>query len=276
MDNNIFDGSDLFVDEEIAPETPEETTEPETTEPTEPEQPESTEKADQATEPEADKPGVIRVKYKGEERELSVEDAVVYAQKGMNYDVIYNELQTAKAEAQEIAPFLQEVDYWAKESGMNRSEYLSFLRENRQTQMLQNEMSDIKAQYPDLPDEVVKEMAELRCKGKEAENVRLEEQQAQAQKDAELAPWQKFIEVYGITDPEKIPPDVMADVGNGLSPVEAMQKHEINELKKQLEAANTKKQIEEKHEENKRRAMPSAATQAQPEKEDSFLAGMGF
>ena len=52
--NNIFDGSDLFVDEEIAPETPEETTEPETTEPTEPEQPESTEKADQAAEPEAD------------------------------------------------------------------------------------------------------------------------------------------------------------------------------------------------------------------------------
>ena len=116
----------------------------------------------------------------------------------------------------------------------------------------------------------------MRCKGKEAENARLEEQQAQAQKDAELAPWQKFIEVYGITDPEKIPPDVMADVENGLSPVEAMQKHEINELKKQLEAANTKKQIEEKHEENKKRAMPSAATQAQPEKEDSFLAGMGF
>ena len=50
-----------------------------------------------------------------------MEDAVVYAQKGMNYDVIYNELQTAKAEAQEIAPFLQEVDYWAKENGMTRS-----------------------------------------------------------------------------------------------------------------------------------------------------------
>lgn len=117
MDNNIFDGSDLFVDEEIAPETPEETTEPETTEPTEPEQPESTEKADQAAEPEADKPGVIRVKYKGEERELSVEDAVVYAQKGMNYDVIYNELQTAKAEAQEIAPFYRRLTIGLKRTG---------------------------------------------------------------------------------------------------------------------------------------------------------------
>lgn len=284
--NEVFDGSDLFVDAEDTHEAEEQaaadTDTPAEAEDTHEAESQESNNEDAKTEDENEEQGhppFMTVQFLGKERGLNREEAITFAQKGLDYDHVRQELEELRPlrkEIQEIAPFLQEVDYWAKESGMNRSEYLSFLRENRQAQMLQNEMSGIKTQYPDLPDEVVKEMAELRCKGKEAENVRLEEQQAQAQKDAELAPWQKFIEVYGITDPEKIPPDVMADVGNGLSPVEAMQKHEINELKKQLEAANTKKQIEEKHEENKKRAMPSAATQAQPEKEDSFLAGMGF
>ena len=119
-------------------------------------------------------------------------------------------------------------------------------------------------------------MAELRCKGKEADNARLEEQQAEAKKNAEIAPWKRFIEVYGITEPDKIPPNVLEDVNNGLSPIEAMQKHEINELKKQIETANAQKRTEEKNRENKKRAMPSAASQAQPDAEDSFLSGMGF
>lgn len=282
METTMYDGSDLFIDEEATEETAdeavEETTEETTdTEPAEkPDQPETTEEADQAAAPEADQHGTIRVKYKGEEKELSAEEAVTYAQKGMNYDAIFNELQAAKTEAQELAPFLQELDYWANESGMNRSEYVKFLRDNRQTQILQNEMSGIRSQYPDLPDEVVKEMAELRCKGKETETAKLEEQRAEAKKNAEFAPWQRFIEVYGIIEPDEIPPDVMEYVNNGLSPIEAMQKHEINELKKQIETANAQKRTEEKNRENKKRAMPSAASQAQPDAEDSFLSGMGF
>lgn len=276
MEEYTYDGSDMFIDEE--PEAPEETPEEDETpkEAAETTPEETQPEADQAQEQKADQPTSIRVKYKGEERELSPEDAVTYAQKGMNYDTVFKELQDAKAEAAELAPLIQELDYWAKQNGMERKEYVAFLRENRHTQMMQAEMSGIKSQYPELPDEVVKEMAELRCKGKEAETAKIEEEQAQAKRNAELAPWQKFIEIYGITDAAQIPPDVMSDIEAGASPIEAMQKYEIAELKRQIEEAKTAQKIQEKHEQNKEAVLPSAATQARSEPEDSFLAGMGF
>lgn len=265
-----FSGEDLFADEttiEIADETP--ATEPAA------EQTQEAESTTEANSTETTEQPFLTIQYNKESKGLTQEEATTLAQKGMNYDKVYQELQDYKT-GKITDPALSELDFWAKQNGMNRQEYVNFLRENRKTQMLQNELNDIRAKYPDLSDEAAKEMAELRTKGREEESARLEAEQAQAQRDAELAPWQAFIEKYGITDAEKIPAEVMANINAGASPIEAMQAYEIAELKKQLEAANTAKQVEEKNQQNKAAAMPSAATQAQAEAEDSFLSGMGF
>lgn len=268
--DTIFDGEDLFMDEttnESTDETP--ATEPST---------EETQEAESTTEApssETTEQPFLTIQYNKESKGLTQEEATTLAQKGMNYDKVYQELQDYKS-GKNADPALNELDYWAKQNNMTRQEYVSFLRENRHTQMLQTELNDIKTKYPDMPDEAAREMAEMRCKGREEENARLETEQAQQQRDAELAPWQKFIEVYGITDASQIPAEVLADINAGASPVEAMQAYEIAELKKQLEAANASKQIAEKNKKNKEAAMPSAATQAQTEAEDSFLSGMGL
>lgn len=262
-------GEDLFFDEptseiesEPSPEVPsaEQTQEAETT-------------TDSSSSETKEQP-FLTIQYNKESKGLTQEEATTLAQKGMNYDKVYQELQDLKAG--ELDPALKEIDFWAKRSNMTRQEYISFLRGNRLTQMVENEMENIRNQYPELSDEAAKEMAELRCKGKEEENARLEAEQAQAEREAELAPWHAFIEKYGITDASKIPAEVMEDINKGASPIEAMQRHEISELTKQLNAAKAEAEAAKKNNENKAAAMPSAATQAQAEEKDSFLSGLGF
>lgn len=262
-------GEDLFVDES----TNESVDEPSAENPPAEENQEAETTTDSSS-PETKEQPFLTIQYNKESKGLTQEEATILAQKGMNYDKVYQELQDIKAG--ELDPALKEIDFWAKQSNMTRQEYISFLRGNRLTQMVESEMENIRNQYPELSDEAAKEMAELRCKGKQDETARLEAEQAQAQREAELAPWQAFIDKYKITEADKIPAEVMAKINAGASPVEAMQDYEIAELKKQLEAANSAKQIEEKNKQNKAAAMPSAATQAQTEPEDSFLSGMGF
>lgn len=217
----------------------------------------------------------LTIQYNKESKGLTQEEAITLAQKGMNYDKVYQELQDYKS-GKVTDPALNELDFWAKQNGMSRQEYVDFLRENRHAQIVQNEMNSIKTKYPDMSDEAAREMAELRAKGKEEENAKLEAEREQQKRDADLAPWQEFIAEYGAMDAEKIPAKVLEDINNGATPVMAMRKYEIAELKQQVETLKSALETEKKNKENKAAAMPSAATQAQPEEKDSFLEGMGL
>ena len=81
---NLSDGQDMFLDE------------PEETENTTPEEPAANEETkpepETQTEPKSDaKPETIRIKYNGKEQDITLEQAVELAQKGMNYDKVLNE-----------------------------------------------------------------------------------------------------------------------------------------------------------------------------------------
>lgn len=275
----IDDGSDLFMD------APEETTE-DVQEPVEHEEPTDNPADDTPTddtpaddsEKPAEKQG-IRITYLGEEKELSYEEAVTLAQKGMNYDKILQERDTYKATHDEADKSLKELGKWAKQAGMTLPEYVEHLQSVRHTQSLNTEIAAIRAKYPEIPEEAAKEMAETRIKEQDAEEQRAaQERQREAQAEQERAaqePWNEFVRRYPDMDSvEKIPAEVMAEIEQGARPVEAMQRYEKKELQKQITELTTKVSQLEKNKENKEKALPNVSTSRNTEPVDPFLEGL--
>lgn len=268
----IDDGSDLFMD------APEETTE-DVQEPVEHEEPTDTPADDTpAEEKPAEKQG-IRITYLGEEKELSYEEAVTLAQKGMNYDKILQERDTYKATHDEADKSLKELGKWAKQAGMTLPEYVEHLQSVRHTQSLNSEIAAIRSKYPEIPEEAAREMAETRIREQDAEDQRAaqERQQAEqaAQERAAQEPWDDFVRRYPeINDVQKIPAEVVAEIEQGARPVEAMQRYEARELQKQIAELTTKVNQLEKNKENKEKALPDVSTSRNTEPVDPFLEGL--
>lgn len=268
----IDDGSDLFMD------APEETTE-DVQEPVEHEEPNDTPADDTpAEEKPAEKQG-IRITYLGEEKELSYEEAVTLAQKGMNYDKILQERDTYKATHDEADKSLKELGKWAKQAGMTLPDYVEHLQSVRHTQSLNSEIAAIRSKYPEIPEEAAREMAETRIREQDAEDQRAaqERQQAEqaAQERAAQEPWDDFVRRYPeINDIQKIPAEVVAEIEQGARPVEAMQRYEARELQKQIAELTTKVNQLEKNKENKEKALPDVSTSRNTEPVDPFLEGL--
>ena len=277
------DGSNLFMD---APEdTTEDVQEPvehesatdtadhdEPADKTDPEEP----PADPDTTKDDVEPG-IRITYMGEAKDLTYDEAVVLAQKGMNYDKILQERDTYKATHDEADRSLRELGKWAKQANMTMPEYVEHLQGVRRAQSISREISSIREKYPDIPEEAAKEMAEARIKDSDAEEQRAAQERQQTEEAAAQEPWDDFVRRYPeINDVQKIPAEVVAEIEQGVRPVEAMQRYETKELQKQIAGLNTKIGQLEQNKKNKDTALPAAGNSRDDKAEDPFLAGLGL
>ena len=126
-------------------------------------------------------------------------------------------------------------------------------------------------------EEAAKEMAELKYKDAEKEQARAEEERKATAEEAELAPWLAFTRQYpDIRSQDQIPPDVLADIESGLTPVEAMLKHEKAELQNQVSELTKKIETTQKNKTNKAQAAPSVGSSKAAEPKDPFLEGLGL
>ena len=140
---NLSDGQDMFLDE------------PEETENTTPEEPAANEETkpepETQTEPKSDaKPETIRIKYNGKEQDITLEQAVELAQKGMNYDHVYGELQQLRQ-----APEFALLDRYAAQNGMNRQQYMQALAQAETDRRVQQEMEK------GIPEETARRLVNL-------------------------------------------------------------------------------------------------------------------
>ena len=71
----------------------------------------------------------FKVKYNGEEKELSQEEAITYAQKGMNYDKIYDELMKTKENP--ILKHTDKIKEYADFCGVSVDEFIDELAEQK-------------------------------------------------------------------------------------------------------------------------------------------------
>ena len=260
---NLSDGQDMFLDEQEETEntTPEE---PSANEETKPE-PET------QTEPKSDaKPETIRIKYNGKEQDITLEQAVELAQKGMNYDKVLNERNGLRVDAR-ASELIRRL---ADESGMDIEKYVAFVEDQQKTMLLQREIEAINEKYPDMPQEAVRELAKSRAAEKERKNAETAAARKKEQDEAARKPWMDFLREFPEYKDE-LPNDVVAYIEKGSSPVEAMLRFKLDEQEAKYKELEQKLNVQAQNEKTKKQSVGSVESTATKPATDAFLAGFG-
>ena len=209
--------------------------------------------------PEADHS--FKLNYMGEEKTVTRDEAVVLAQKGMDYDRIRQKYEERTEKDKANAEAFDFVSEMAKAQGMSVSEFTD------------NAKAALIAKRDGVDMSVAFEKAKLERREREIAEKERGITQADAAKraEAEYAERRKreseeFLREYPGVEPAKIPKEVWADVNKGMSLLAAYTKHENAVLKAEIEA-------ERKNKENAQKAAPSADSAGAADKKDPDFDG---
>lgn len=203
-----------------------------------------------------DEPFVVT--YMNQQRTLSREEAVQYAQKGMDYDRIRERWDDAK----DTIAF---IDEQARAAGMDRKAFIDYLRiETKKSQGVSEEEARRTVELENREAVVHEQEA--------AEQQRIADEQAQQQaaeaaQERRNADFRRFAQKFPDVDAKDITPDIWERVGKGESLTEIWLEKENNRLKMEQAAAAQNAQ-------NAGRATGSMASSGgETEKKDPFDEG---
>lgn len=191
----------------------------------------------------------LKVKYNGEDKELNEQDAITYAQKGMDYDKVREQRDGYRSQGADEA--LEVEKLIADSYDMTVAEYRKFARENVSKQARDKELEAIYKESPNISEKLANELADTRiaAKGKA---------RAEKEEDANAEKWAAVAAEYpDYKTAEDLPEDVRTAVSGGKDPMLAMREHDISELRKQLESQKNGQAAKQTNEENEKRALGS-------------------
>lgn len=188
-------------------------------------------------------------------------DCIAIIQKGMDYDNVLRSREFTL------------LDEYAEAAGMSRPQFIEHLERQKIDGMIQTELSQLQAKYPDSPAEVLTELATANVNSKQSEDAKKAQETAQikAQTERENAekPWIDFFSEYSEfgNDADKVPEEIYADVRKGLSPREAYLKYQLGKLSAENTALKTNIN-------NKAKNTGSVKNEVSEEVTDPFLQGL--
>jgi hypothetical protein len=194
-------------------------------EPSEPETP---------TESEAPAP-FMTVKYNGAEQGLSQDEAITYAQKGMNYDKVYGQLEQMRND-----PVRRAFEEQAARAGLSLNEYAERLDQFQRESAINRLANDFMNENPDATEDIARKFAEAQY-----QNNLVQKQQEQAeylaQEQANQQQWayqqiEAFQKAYPDVDIRSLPQDVVDEINAGESLLSAYRAHENKEMKNTITA----------------------------------------
>ncbi len=255
LEVNTLDSEEGLFDDYV----PEETTESTETveEPTN-----ETETTEETEIVETVNPFELKIKFNGEERTLSEDEARTLAQKGMNYDRFYEPLERL-----------------ARMNNMSVGDYVNQLNDTQVQYEVSKEMDSLREdpKYADLDDEVLEEIATSRVTKNIGERDReyadhnrqiADEEQARVQRDIEHF-FEEYPE-YRDKGPDSLDPKVYEFVQQGYTLLEAYNKFQrMNVQKSQAEA---KARVSKLNEDNKKKSLGNTTNAGKVENDD-FLNG---
>lgn len=213
-------------------------------------------------------PPTVRIKFNHEERELSLEEAATLAQKGLKLESELEKLRTA--------PEYTVIERMAKASGMTREQYIAQVDQMEADRARREAEDAIRRQYPDAPDELVRETvtnrraaeAERERHQKEAEEALRQKLMEDARAEAQNRDMNAFLEAYpDMRDFEHdIPAEVWEKVRGGESLLPAYRAYENEKLRAEVEQLR-------QNEKNRERAV-GPMTGAGEVQGDDFLEGL--
>lgn len=215
----------------------------------------------------APSPEKVKVKFLGQERELTRDELVSAAQKGLNYDHVAEERDELKGR---VASFDQAqkginiLERYAKAAGMSVEQYGDWLEKQEQ----ENQVKGMAEKG--VPEDVARRLVELEAKERQRDTREAEFQHKQQEEELQKQQFADFVKEYPeIRDFDKeIPAEVWTSVRTGTPLVQAYRSWENQELKRQIAAVK-------KNEENKHKAVGSVTGDAAGStKRDPFLDGL--
>ncbi len=178
-------------------------------------------------------PTGIPIKFNGEEKVVSLEEAPNLIQKGMNYD---KAIERAKQESRDA--YIAEQGFtWNGKPITTEAEHKQAMRE-----------VEIRKEYEDqdLPEDILNEIVEGKKFRAEAEpqlaQIRTEKKQT--------ADFKALFEAYPDLDANTVPATVWVDYNNGKDLVDSYARHENASLKQRLAEIEQKQQIEQLNQAN--------------------------
>jgi|GEM_PF-1900727 len=212
---------------------------------------------------------VLRVKYNGEERDISLDEARKLAQKGLNYDHVVSERDRNR----NAFDFLMER---AKGEGITVEQLIERERAGAENQRLEAKMREIRSRDDDASEETIKRLAQFELeaekRNKDKERETAETQALEQKKNAEIEGWNRLFAEHPelkAKEGEQISPEVTGLfelIGQGYTPVEAYYIKRSRELEVQNKMQADKNTAKQK-------SIGSLSGNQNTEEEDDFLAG---
>lgn len=170
----------------------------------------------------------LPVKYNGQEIALDREQAVMFAQKGMNYDHVAQEL----AELREKNGRYGVIDEFAKAAGMRSEDYLDYLQQQRQKIEIRG--YEQQGMPRDLARHIVGQRQETLGVRRELEQMRGELGRLQARQE-NARRWGAFFSAHpDVKSFDELPAEVRRAIAQGADPEAAYLRHENARVKSEL------------------------------------------
>ena len=205
----------------------------------------------------------LNIKFNGEEKSLTEEEARTLAQKGMNYDRFY-----------------EPIERLARMNNMSVGDYVNQLNDTQFQYELSKTMDELREdpKYENVNDEVLEEIAKTRVENLIGERDKYyadqQKEQADAQAEAVKRDVDKFFNEYPEykdKGPDALNPKVFEYVNKGYTLLEAYNKFQRESVKQsQIEAQAKASKL---NEENKKKSLGST-TNAGSTDSDPFLKGL--
>lgn len=210
---------------------------------------------------EADQP-TFDLKYMGEIKTVGREEVVTLAQKGLNYDRILGERDTAKAEVsrlQEYENFLQEL------AGPDNLSIEDLIDSTRAEVLAQKEGID-----PAVALQRIKLDRDKRAFEAQKSKEQADQRAKQAEEERQQEDFKRFVQAYPGVKAQDIPAEVWEKVRGGVPLVTAYAQHENKQLREENEALKAKVETAEQNKKNKERSTGSQSSAGKSSKKDIF------
>ena len=207
----------------------------------------------------------LTLKYMGEVKTVSREEAVTLAQKGMDYDRIKSRLDEKEKVESEYSAEMEFMTSLAKEQGLSLSEFVdntkAAILARKEDIPTEQALSRIKLERREA--ELARKESELAQKAKEVEQAKTDEASEKAKRDKDIS---EFRAEYKDVVFDSIPKEVWADVAKGKSLLDAYARYENKILREKLGTA-------EKNKDNAAKALGSKKTAGSSSTKSKWLDG---
>jgi len=206
-----------------------------------------------------DQADFLTVRFNKADKQLTRAEAIELAQKGLNYDHVKAELDSYRD-----GPIGRALKAYADQAGMSIEKYAEMMAAQADAAAEKKAMEELREKFPDAPDELLKEHARLQRESGKAQAKSAEEARIQRE-------WADALAEYPEIKPDSLPQDVHGMVAQGMTPLQALQQHEIRELRAKVAEMTSAKEAKKKQEDNRARSTGSMRSMGKKDDWDDFL-----